>query len=359
MNGCERYEFLASLAVDEETTLEEQAELERHLERCPGCRAYFEDIKRLHEALTPEKIVLPEDFHTRVMDQVRQTAQDRPEIEKSKKAVSFPHWRQWAALAACCAIVALSVWGVRSAGGSKDEAAPADNAPRMASVQSMPQESSVQNEAADAVEDEIAALSEAAPPPLPEEYEDMAKSAAKEGLGEGRYQPLVEDTAEPEAGGMASYEAAPPMPEPALTGGGEDASAYEDGPEAADGPADVDMTAALSPADAAVSVDRTEDPEASMPAPETEAEDGELEKPDEAPDVGPVEVINAPEEGVLIAFSGGAAQAWVENTLGLEWAGGGSYTLSVEQYGSLLEVLLESGEPYSIEPGNGYCLMTE
>ena len=96
--------------------------------------------------------------------------------------------------------------------------------------------------------------------------------------------------------------------------------------------------------------DRPEEQETPTPAP--------IEPGQEQTDADPVEGINAPEEGILIAFSGGAAQEWVENVLGQEWASGGSYTLSIEQYSDLLRVLEEAGEPYSIEPGEGCCLMT-
>ncbi len=350
MNGCERYELLASLAVDEEATLEEQAELESHLESCPDCRAYFEDIKRLHEVLTPEKIVLPEGFHTRVMDRVRQTEQDRPE---AKKVVFFPHWRRWAALAACCAIAALSVWGVRSAGGKKDVVLSAGDALRI--ERSMPQEVEMTAEDADAVGDGLSVLSEAAPPSVPEKYGDAAKSAAKEGPDED--QPLADSKAELNEEETGSSEAAPFMRDGldfAVNGGEADPSEYDSEKEAVDAP--VGMEAVPSPADGAAPVETEEEPAAPMPALEPEAGHEELE---DVPGVDPVEVINAPAEGVLIAYGGGAAQAWVENTLGLEWARGGSYTLSVEQYSDLLMVLLETGEPYSIAPGEGYCLMTE
>ena len=74
--------------------------------------------------------------------------------------------------------------------------------------------------------------------------------------------------------------------------------------------------------------------------------------------VEPVEVIGVPEPGIVIAY-GTAAQGWVENVMGLEWAIGGSYPLTAEQYGDLLQTLDEAGEAYSIASGEDYCLMTE
>ena len=104
MKSCERYELLASLVLDGEAAAEEQAELAAHLKTCPACRAYMEDIQRIHKVFVQEEIAAPEGFAVRVMDRVRETEQDRP-VEKTKKMAAFPRWRRWAALAACCAVV--------------------------------------------------------------------------------------------------------------------------------------------------------------------------------------------------------------------------------------------------------------
>lgn len=108
MSNCKEFQLLASLVIDGEASETEQAELTAHLEACPACRAYFEDIRRIHESFTREEARLPEGFARHVMERVRETAQDRP--QEKKAVISFPHWRQWAVLAACCALVALGVW---------------------------------------------------------------------------------------------------------------------------------------------------------------------------------------------------------------------------------------------------------
>lgn len=108
MRSCEEFALLASLAVDGEASEEEQAALAAHLEVCPACRAYFEDIRAIHEAFAPEVITLPENFAAGVMERVRETAQDPP-----VKTVSPRRWRRWvpgAVLAACCALAVLGVW---------------------------------------------------------------------------------------------------------------------------------------------------------------------------------------------------------------------------------------------------------
>ena len=60
MKSCEQYELLASLVLDGETTGEEQAELAAHLETCPACQAYAEDIRRIHKVFACEDIAVPD-----------------------------------------------------------------------------------------------------------------------------------------------------------------------------------------------------------------------------------------------------------------------------------------------------------
>ena len=361
MSGCEGYELLTSLVLDEEATLEEQAELTRHLEACPDCRAYFEDIKRIRAAFVPENIVVPEGFTTRVMDQVRETAQDQPE---EKKVIRLIRWRQWAALAACCAVVLLSAWGIHNAasGGARENMAVSARQTQDARSAST-QADTAQGADEDILEGEASLLNEEAPPPLPEEYENLAKSAAKDGAGEGDFQSLSDDG----AGGPANGDPSAQVPEYAMTVGtantlpdpaepDESERMQEDAPDSAD----ADLPAADDTETASEA--ETQEPPAAEPETTPEAPTEE-EAPETAPaegaaETGPAEVIGVPEPGILIAYST-AARTWVENVLGLEWASGGSYSLSAEQYKDLLQVLRDAGEPYSIEPGEGYCLMTE
>lgn len=108
MRNCEDFALLASLAVDGEASEVELAELTAHLEACPACRAYFEDVRAIHDAFSLESIVLPADFAAGVMDRVRETPQEQPE-----KSIPLPRRRRWvpgAVLAACCALAALGVW---------------------------------------------------------------------------------------------------------------------------------------------------------------------------------------------------------------------------------------------------------
>ena len=364
MRSCEEFELLANLAVDEEATLEELAELNAHLETCPDCRAYFEDIKRIHGVFAREEAAPPEDLARRVMERVRETAQERP--AEKKKVVPFPHWRRWAALAACCAVAVLSVWAFRGTGNFKDATVTMDSAPQAADARASTEKSAAQEPAVFAL-DESAAVEDAepaaepgeAPRSMPEEYEELAKSAAKDGAAEGDYQPLT--------GGQSDQEpalAAAAPPEHAEYSRESDAlpASNESDQYPADTTAEMEDDLSLEdntepkPTEPAGETDEIQNPEPPVPAPA-----GELDSPDSPetdPEIEPVEVVNVPEPGILIAF-GSTAQEWVENVLGLEWAAGGSYPLSADQYGSLLQTLDKTGEPYLIQPGEGYCLMTE
>lgn len=362
MKNCERYELLASLVLDGEASGAEQAELAEHLESCPACRAYFEDIQQIHTGFIQEEISVPEGFAGRVMDRVRRTEQDRPE-EEQKKVVQFPRWKRWTALAACCAVAVLSVWAVRGAGGVKGDTAAVGSAPQVSmDMRSVPEDDADQDGPAPLFDDgpavDAAALDET-PPEMPEEYEELAKSAAKDGEAEGQYQPL--DAGASELAQQPTAAAAPPAGE--LSGSPadalpvpEDTELDREEPERENKP-EPDGGQQAEPEE-----DGAED--ALAPAETEPPEEGET--PEEIADeaepivdtVEPVEVLGVPDPGILLAY-GTAAQAWVENVLGQEWAAGGSYSLTAEQYSDLLRTLDEAGEPYSISPSESYCLMTE
>lgn len=103
MKSCEQYEMLISAFLDGELSGDEKAEVAEHLAACPVCQRYFDDLVAIHDVLEREEAPVPEGFADRVMAGVRDTPQDRAVLR-------FPHWRRWAALAACCAIAALALW---------------------------------------------------------------------------------------------------------------------------------------------------------------------------------------------------------------------------------------------------------
>lgn len=203
MSNCEEFQLLASLVVDGEASEAEQAELTAHLEACPACRAYFEDIRRIHESFTREEARLPEDFARHVMERVRETAQDRP--QEKRPVISFPHWRQWAVLAACCALVALGVWRLQPREGHLE-------ASQMARSAAVPAAAEGDAAALTETEAEDAALTM-------EEVEDAApaadplpQSGGTAGADAGRSANSAErQTADSEAAKAYTPNAAPPL----------------------------------------------------------------------------------------------------------------------------------------------------
>ncbi len=117
MKNCEEYEALISAFLDGELSGEERAETAAHLAACPVCQQYFDDLVAIHDALDREEVSLPEGFAGAVMARVRETPQEKPE----KKVIAFPHWRRWAAMAACCAFAALGLWTFQARGGDARE----------------------------------------------------------------------------------------------------------------------------------------------------------------------------------------------------------------------------------------------
>lgn len=131
MTCCEEYAALLDLFVDGELATEEMTRVRSHLETCPGCRSYVDDVLAIRAAFPGvEDTEVPEGFAESVMERIRADAaagelKDRKDRKNSR--------RRWAgtltALAACFA-VALLVQGVPQ--DANDGAAPAgDVAPAL------------------------------------------------------------------------------------------------------------------------------------------------------------------------------------------------------------------------------------
>lgn len=104
---CKEYEARISALIDDELTAEERIEVLEHIAKCPACKAYWEGLLTLRDALR-EETPAPAGFADAVMSRVRDTAQETAAAEK--KTVRFPGWKRFAGLAACCALVAIGVW---------------------------------------------------------------------------------------------------------------------------------------------------------------------------------------------------------------------------------------------------------
>lgn len=105
MKACKEFEARISALIDDELSPEERLAVMEHLADCPACKAYWEDLLTIGDILRAEETAAPEGFGARVMERVRETKQE-------KKVVTFPLWKRFAAIAACCTVAVLGVWAM-------------------------------------------------------------------------------------------------------------------------------------------------------------------------------------------------------------------------------------------------------
>ena len=126
MKYCNDYAALLDLFVDGELTPAEMADIQAHLDTCPGCRAYVDDALAMRAAFPEvEDTVIPEGFADSVMAAVAAS------VPVKKPARKTPWLKVAMPLAACLALVIVLQNGPASgnrkwaAGTAKTEAAPA------------------------------------------------------------------------------------------------------------------------------------------------------------------------------------------------------------------------------------------
>ncbi|MBR3704411.1 MAG: zf-HC2 domain-containing protein [Oscillospiraceae bacterium] len=123
MSVCKEYEARISALIDDELTNEERIEVLKHLDACPDCKAYWDDLLAMRNILRAQEVSVPAGFHDAVMARVRETKQD---AAPERKILRFPQWKRFSALAACCAVVMLGIWSMDLMGvteNSMDKAA--------------------------------------------------------------------------------------------------------------------------------------------------------------------------------------------------------------------------------------------
>ncbi len=107
MKTCEGYEDLISAFIDGMLSNRERVALMEHMANCPVCQNYFNEQIAIHDALMDdmETMQVPGGFTRAVMEQVRAVPQKKTMIKL------YPwRWKQWAVLAACCALAVAGVW---------------------------------------------------------------------------------------------------------------------------------------------------------------------------------------------------------------------------------------------------------
>lgn len=119
--------------VDGELTSEEMISVQSHLDECPECRAYVDDVLVIRASFpTEDDAELPADFAETVMKAVAETPQSRPKKRQP--------WGKLAAAAACLAVIVLMQRGGLT-GGSGNTSAACDAAPmEAAEAESAPEE---------------------------------------------------------------------------------------------------------------------------------------------------------------------------------------------------------------------------
>lgn len=101
MKDCQEYAALLDAFIDGELSPEEMVRVQEHLDGCPGCRAYVDDLLAIRAAFPDtEDVEVPEGFAGAVSAAIRAGAAPR------KKNAS-PWRRTLLPLAACCALVIL------------------------------------------------------------------------------------------------------------------------------------------------------------------------------------------------------------------------------------------------------------
>ena len=131
MTCCEEYAALLDLFVDGELAAEEMTRVRNHLETCPGCRSYVDDVLAIRAAFPGvEDTEVPEGFAESVMERIQADAAAGELKDRKDRKNSRRRWVGTLTALAACFAVALLVQGVPW--DANDGAAPAgDVAPAL------------------------------------------------------------------------------------------------------------------------------------------------------------------------------------------------------------------------------------
>ena len=140
MKSCAAYEALLDAFAEGDLFTEDMIRVQQHLNNCPDCQAYLEDLLTIRAAFpSVEDTVVPEGFSTNVMAAVAALPQTAPAAAPTKKKT--PWAKVLVPLAACCAIVILLQSNPFSSSNSaKQESAAASSVADMAVSEEAPAE---------------------------------------------------------------------------------------------------------------------------------------------------------------------------------------------------------------------------
>lgn len=138
MNPCKPYEDLLSAQLDEALTAQEQADLNAHLETCPHCRKYAQDLQTLHASLLAMAADPPDWMTGSIMEDLKEVPFSPAQPKQARKA------RRWAplAFAAVLALVLLGGAPMLFGGSSSSDTAAAEGVEQSTADSASPGEAS-------------------------------------------------------------------------------------------------------------------------------------------------------------------------------------------------------------------------
>jgi len=121
MNTCESYAALLDAFAEGDLFTEDMLQVQKHLNDCPACQAYLDDLFAMRAAFpTIEDTEVPDGFTDSVMAAVAAHPRAAAPAESAPRKKKSPWAKVVLPLAACCAIVVLLQGGPF---GSKKESA--------------------------------------------------------------------------------------------------------------------------------------------------------------------------------------------------------------------------------------------
>lgn len=122
MISCDQIELSINLYLDDMLPSEELPALKAHLEHCPECRAIYEQLLALKNAVAALDEPVPEALHERILTYVAENTR-QPESVPGKKLLSFRRWGKALAAAAACGIIGITAlyFGPQESGDAMEQ----------------------------------------------------------------------------------------------------------------------------------------------------------------------------------------------------------------------------------------------
>ena len=133
MSDCEKIQELISAMLDGEVSESEKAEIEKHVEGCPECRAMLDAFTAVSDSLG-ELEEMPEGLHENIVRSVKAEG-------RKKKAP----WKKVLPLAACLVLVIFGAFALNGMNNTADKAMTANDSPESVAADSAVLEDAAEN----------------------------------------------------------------------------------------------------------------------------------------------------------------------------------------------------------------------